>query len=58
VNDIQGAALNTPDIAFKLRAERSGNGNGRVYTVKYTASDGFSTAQATDAVVVPHNNQQ
>ena len=58
VNDIQGAALNTPDIAFKLRAERAGNGNGRVYTVKYTASDGYNATQATDAVVVPHDNQQ
>jgi HYR domain len=40
VGDIQDATLNTPDVAFKLRAERSGNGSGRVYTVKYTASDG------------------
>ncbi|WHX26107.1 glycoside hydrolase N-terminal domain-containing protein [Virgibacillus halodenitrificans] len=39
VNDIQDAAFGTEDTAFKLRAERSGNGEGRVYTVTYTATD-------------------
>jgi Metallo-peptidase family M12B Reprolysin-like/HYR domain len=58
VGDIQDATLNTPDVAFKLRAERSGNGSGRVYTVKYTASDGHNTTQATDTVVVPHSKKK
>jgi hypothetical protein len=54
VNDIQGAAFGTPDLAFLLRAERSGKGNGRIYTVVYTVTDGSSnTVSATQAVVVP-----
>jgi HYR domain len=54
--DIQGAAFGTPDTAFKLRAERSGNGTGRIYTVNYEASDG-SGNKSTDSpvVLVPHN---
>jgi predicted heme/steroid binding protein len=55
-NDIQGAEFNTSDCAFQLRAERSGGGNGRVYTVTYRATDvsgNSATAQAT--VTVPHN---
>jgi hypothetical protein len=56
VGDIQEAAFGTPDKAFKLRAERSGNGSGRIYTVTYEAKDG-SNNQSTDsaAVVVDHN---
>ncbi len=55
VGDIQGATFGTPDTAFKLRAERSGRGNGRVYTIFYTASDGANTADTTDTVIVPHS---
>jgi hypothetical protein len=53
-NDIQGAAIGTDDRTFLLRAERSGLGTGRVYTVTYEAKDATgntSTGQAT--VVVP-----
>ena len=42
-----------------LRAERAGTGNGRVYTVAFTADDGFGgscTGHVT--VCVPHNRQQ
>ena len=40
-----------------LRAERSGNGNGRVYTVLFTASDGRGgTCQSNVTVCVPHDN--
>ena len=54
-SDIQGAAFGTPDTSFLLRAERSGTGNGRVYTVVYTATDKTgNTAQATAVVRVPH----
>ncbi|HKI01665.1 MAG TPA: choice-of-anchor X domain-containing protein [Thermoanaerobaculia bacterium] len=38
-NDIQGADLGTDDRRFFLRAERSGTGTGRTYTVTYEASD-------------------
>ena len=46
----------TPDVQFKLRAERAGGGDGRVYTIVYTASDGSgNTAVAVATVTVPHH---
>ena len=54
--DIQGASFGNADFDFKLRAERAGGGNGRVYTVVYTATDGSGNqASATSYVVVPHD---
>jgi hypothetical protein len=38
-NDI----LKTDDFTFKLRAERSGTGSGRVYTITYKATDASAT---------------
>lgn len=57
--DIQGAGLNTYDLAFSLRAERSGKGKGRTYTVTYKAVDeaGNETI-ATAAVKVPHSSSK
>lgn len=37
--DVAGAMLGEADLQFQLRAERSGNGGGRVYTVTYEAED-------------------
>ena len=37
--DIQGAAIGTADDAFLLRAERAGNGDGRIYRVLYAVRD-------------------
>src|SRR5262249_32471027 len=37
--DIQGADLGTPDTSFLLRAERSGGGSGRIYSIVYTLTD-------------------
>ncbi|MFK7691364.1 discoidin domain-containing protein [Paenibacillus sp. HJGM_3] len=55
-DDIQNAAFGTPDTVFDLRAERSGQGNGRVYTITYTATDlAGNTKQATVEVKVPLN---
>jgi hypothetical protein len=54
--DVQGAAIGTDDRQFMLRAERSGNGSGRVYTITYVAEDDSgneTTRQAT--VSVAHN---
>lgn len=57
-NDIGGAAFNTADFAFQLRSERSGTGDGRVYTIIYTASDeSGNTASDTAWVTVPHSQK-
>jgi hypothetical protein len=40
-----------------LRAERSGTGNGRVYTVHFTANDGEGSCNGTVTVGVPHNRK-
>jgi hypothetical protein len=55
-SDIQDDQIGTLDTEFMLRAERSGTGNGRTYTVTYTAVDlaGNKTTQ-TAAVIVSHN---
>jgi len=44
------------NVTFKLRAERSGSGTGRVYTITYRVTDtcGNSTT-ASVTVTVPHN---
>lgn len=55
-NDIQNIELGTQDTTFDLRAERAGSGNGRIYTVTYTAIDAAGNATtATAEVVVPHS---
>ena len=52
--DVQGAALGTDDRQFSLRAERSGTGNGRIYTITYEARDGSgNTTTSTVTVTVP-----
>jgi serine/threonine protein kinase len=42
--DIQGAVLGTDDRNFLLRAQRNGTGTGRVYTVRYRATDASGNA--------------
>jgi len=55
-NDIQNAEFGTADVAFDLRAERQASGDGRTYTVTYTATDGSGNqAGAMAAVNVPHD---
>ncbi|MDH5627172.1 MAG: T9SS type A sorting domain-containing protein, partial [Candidatus Krumholzibacteria bacterium] len=54
--DVKDAAWGTPDVAFKLRAERNGKGRGREYAVVYAASDATgNVARDTAYVVVPHD---
>ena len=44
------------NFTFKLRAERSGTGNGRIYTITYRATDACgNTRVATATVTVPHS---
>jgi hypothetical protein len=58
-NDIQGAAIGSADVAFDLRAERSGSGPGRTYVVTYTGSDASGNVTvASDLVFVPHDEGQ
>ena len=45
------------DHKVKLRAERSGNGTGRIYTITITATDASGNYTTQDVTVsVPHNN--
>jgi len=54
VHDIQGVAPGTADTQFQLRAERREDGDGRLYTVTYTATDaGGNDTSATRQVRVP-----
>jgi 6-phosphogluconolactonase (cycloisomerase 2 family) len=52
--DVDGVGLGTPDVDFRLRAERSGSGPGRTYTIRYVATDGSGneTIAAAECVVV------
>jgi penicillin amidase len=53
-NDIQAADYGTADLVFELRSERAGTGDGRVYTVTYTATDeSGNQTSATAGVDVP-----
>jgi endo-1,4-beta-xylanase len=55
-NDIQDADFGTDDRVFRLRAERSGNGSGRVYTVTYRVEDGHgNSTEVSGEVRVPHS---
>ena len=52
--DVAGAAAGTADLAFSLRAERSGIGPGRTYTVTYAATDpSGNTGEDSATVAVP-----
>lgn len=56
VDDIQGVSAGTDDVMFQLRSERQGGGDGRTYTVVYTATDcSGNTASDTSYVLVPHD---
>jgi hypothetical protein len=54
--DVQGAAVGTDDRCLDLRAERTGGGNGRWYTLVYSATDASgNVAYDTVTVQVPHD---
>ena len=55
-NDIQGFEVGKPDTQGQLRAERSGLGSGRVYTLTYQALDAAGNVQTCSATAtVPHD---
>jgi hypothetical protein len=57
--DIQQAAIGTADASLLLRAERQGQGPGRVYELRYRAIDGSgNTTTASGIVTVPHDQGQ
>ncbi len=54
--DIQIPGVGNPDTTFYLRSERQGGGDGRVYTVIYSATDASGNASYdTSYVRVPHD---
>jgi hypothetical protein len=58
-NDIQGFTFGTADITGQLRAERSGTGNGRIYSMVYLGADvAGNTTQCTTLVTVPHDQSK
>ena len=54
-DDIQGAEFGIDDREFQLRAERSEEGEGRVYTITYTMQKGGTLIRASAMVTVPHD---
>jgi hypothetical protein len=55
-NDIQGFSFGTSDITGMLRAERSGRGTGRVYSLSYQGADlAGNVTPCTTFVTVPHD---
>ncbi|WP_179883674.1 OmpL47-type beta-barrel domain-containing protein [Bacillus cereus] len=62
-DDIQNANYNKPisgsTDSFSLRADRLGSGNGRIYTVTYTAKDNTGNVTTkTVTVTVPHDQSK
>lgn len=47
----------TGELSLELRAERSGGGNGRIYTIEVTCTDACdNSSEETVTVSVPHDN--
>lgn len=58
-DDVQEADTGTEDYDVKLRAERRGKGDGRVYTLVYRATDGSgNSVDAEVTVEVPHDTSE
>jgi hypothetical protein len=49
----------TGELSLQLRAERSGSGTGRFYTITITAADQSGNTSTADVkIVVPHDNRK
>lgn len=56
--DMPNDIVINPDGTFDLRAERSGTGDGRIYTITYRAIDACdNTTEATATVAVPFDQR-
>jgi endo-1,4-beta-xylanase len=54
--DVVGWTPGTADASGQLRAERSGNGHGRVYTLEFVGRDrAGNETTCTNTVRVPHD---
>jgi hypothetical protein len=54
--DVDGASFGTPDTDFRLRATRSGDSEGRSYTITYRGTDASgNTSEVARIVQVPHD---
>lgn len=55
-NDAAAADFGTDDREFALRAERDGAGDGRVYSITYSAADASgNSTMVIETVLVPHD---
>jgi len=53
-----GQAVITGDLTLNLKAERNGNGNGRIYTITVQTTDSYGNiATGTVDVTVPHDQK-
>jgi hypothetical protein len=49
--------IGDPADSVLIRAERAGNGNGRVYVVNFIADDGYESCSGSVTVTVPHSRK-
>jgi hypothetical protein len=56
--DFEGADFGTADFGFLLRAERSGRGSGRTYTVTYEVEDASGNKASAQATVFVPRDQR
>jgi hypothetical protein len=56
-NDIQGARFGEDDRSIRLRAERSGRGDGRIYTIVYSVTDDSGNVTEDVATVTVPKSQ-
>ncbi len=57
LGDVSDATIGTADFGFRLRAERLGNGTGRVYTVRYLVTDGAGNGMVVEATATVPRSQ-